>query len=391
MKPQIFSVALLLLANPLFAQETLGVHVTPFEEAPALGEFTSVSTRMMDSIKDLNNALGDHFRLVSREDADFVVWVSKDPSSSLPSTDRTIISDSGDRIIVDRQTTSFIPIRQMTAYLMVPGTDYREHFIGTSTMRWRAAAGKVASEIVAWVEQNESTLRLYRESSPEYRVSVSNLSVRDTVRYRTVIGGTITNTGTAHIGPFSKIAARFYGADGRPTYASGGMSLGDFKSGLPVGSQQHFEFYVSGASGWNYFTLDILNRDDRDISCIGECGRSVLDDLKVELSDIRIKYRNFFGSISTNVIGSVSNVGPVTMDDHDWNLRARFYAEDGTLLADEGTAGTRTIPPGLWQEFEISFTDEPLAKLPGDWGWAQSSALLVNTIALDRRLDILSG
>ena len=35
--------------------------------------------------------------------------------------------------------------------------------------------------------------------------------------------------------------------------------------------------------------------------------------------------------------------------------------------------------------------DEPLAKLPGDWGWAQSSALLVNTIALDRRLDILSG
>ncbi len=34
---------------------------------------------------------------------------------------------------------------------------------------------------------------------------------------------------------------------------------------------------------------------------------------------------------------------------------------------------------------------EPLAKLPGDWGWAQSSALLVNTIALDRRLDILSG
>ena len=36
-------------------------------------------------------------------------------------------------------------------------------------------------------------------------------------------------------------------------------------------------------------------------------------------------------------------------------------------------------------------TSEPLAKLPGDWGWAQSSALLVNTIALDRRLDILSG
>ena len=36
-------------------------------------------------------------------------------------------------------------------------------------------------------------------------------------------------------------------------------------------------------------------------------------------------------------------------------------------------------------------TMEPLAKLPGDWGWAQSSALLVNTIALDRRLDILSG
>ena len=36
-------------------------------------------------------------------------------------------------------------------------------------------------------------------------------------------------------------------------------------------------------------------------------------------------------------------------------------------------------------------TQEPLAKLPGDWGWAQSSALLVNTIALDRRLDILSG
>ena len=34
---------------------------------------------------------------------------------------------------------------------------------------------------------------------------------------------------------------------------------------------------------------------------------------------------------------------------------------------------------------------EPLAKLPGDWDWAQSSALLVNTIALDRRLDILSG
>ena len=39
-------------------------------------------------------------------------------------------------------------------------------------------------------------------------------------------------------------------------------------------------------------------------------------------------------------------------------------------------------------KFEII---EPLAKLPGDWGWAQSSALLVNTIALDRRLDILSG
>ena len=38
-----------------------------------------------------------------------------------------------------------------------------------------------------------------------------------------------------------------------------------------------------------------------------------------------------------------------------------------------------------------SQTLEPLAKLPGDWGWAQSSALLVNTIALDRRLDILSG
>ena len=36
-------------------------------------------------------------------------------------------------------------------------------------------------------------------------------------------------------------------------------------------------------------------------------------------------------------------------------------------------------------------SEEPLAKLPGDWGWAQSSALLVNTIALDRRLDILSG
>ena len=48
-------------------------------------------------------------------------------------------------------------------------------------------------------------------------------------------------------------------------------------------------------------------------------------------------------------------------------------------------------------QFRIAdtFTDspskEPLAKLPGNWDWAQSSALLVNTIALDRRLDILSG
>ena len=41
--------------------------------------------------------------------------------------------------------------------------------------------------------------------------------------------------------------------------------------------------------------------------------------------------------------------------------------------------------------FTGGYTIEPLAKLPGDWGWAQSSALLVNTIALDRRLDILSG
>ncbi len=45
----------------------------------------------------------------------------------------------------------------------------------------------------------------------------------------------------------------------------------------------------------------------------------------------------------------------------------------------------------LWNESFHRQTQEPLAKLPGDWGWAQSSALLVNTIALDRRLDILSG
>ena len=44
--------------------------------------------------------------------------------------------------------------------------------------------------------------------------------------------------------------------------------------------------------------------------------------------------------------------------------------------------------PGRHTRFKQT---EPLAKLPGDWGWAQSSALLVNTIALDRRLDILSG
>ena len=25
----------------------------------------------------------------------------------------------------------------------------------------------------------------------------------------------------------------------------------------------------AGASGWNYFTLDILNRDDREIICVG--------------------------------------------------------------------------------------------------------------------------
>ena len=46
--------------------------------------------------------------------------------------------------------------------------------------------------------------------------------------------------------------------------------------------------------------------------------------------------------------------------------------------------------PGL-KLHQVDRAKEPLAKLPGDWGWAQSSALLVNTIALDRRLDILSG
>ena len=59
-------------------------------------------------------------------------------------------------------------------------------------------------------------------------------------------------------------------------------------------------------------------------------------------------------------------------------------------------------PAGDWPQFTFALPavnnkkspnthKEPLAKLPGDWGWAQSSALLVNTIALDRRLDILSG
>ena len=53
-----------------------------------------------------------------------------------------------------------------------------------------------------------------------------------------------------------------------------------------------------------------------------------------------------------------------------------------------GREGER-VPTRFVQKYTVS--TEPLAKLPGDWGWAQSSALLVNTIALDRRLDILSG
>ena len=160
MKLKILSIALMLMVTSVFAQEKYGVHVTPFEKAPAPGEFTSISKRVMDSIKDLKNALDDHFNIVSREEADFVVWVNKNPSSSFPSVDRTTISGSGDRTIVDRQTTGSIPIRQVTAFLMVPGTNYREYFIGTSILRWRSAAGEVASEIEAWAEQNEEALRM---------------------------------------------------------------------------------------------------------------------------------------------------------------------------------------------------------------------------------------
>ena len=40
---------------------------------------------------------------------------------------------------------------------------------------------------------------------------------------------------------------------------------------------------------------------------------------------------------------------------------------------------------------EFDPANRAACKTPGGLGWAQSSALLVNTIALDRRLDILSG
>ena len=59
-----------------------------------------------------------------------------------------------------------------------------------------------------------------------------------------------------------------------------------------------------------------------------------------------------------------------------------------TVGCKDNRAGSVTVPDG--RPF-ITLRMEPLAKLPGDWDWAQSSALLVNTIALDRRLDILSG
>ena len=67
-----------------------------------------------------------------------------------------------------------------------------------------------------------------------------------------------------------------------------------------------------------------------------------------------------------------------------------------TLEGDKASAGFQGINIGPWGHggpfgICLSVPLEPLAKLPGDWGWAQSSALLVNTIALDRRLDILSG
>ena len=70
-------------------------------------------------------------------------------------------------------------------------------------------------------------------------------------------------------------------------------------------------------------------------------------------------------------------------------LGRRVFASDTNPYAMVLTRGKLLAPDDI--ETAHRRADRPLAKLPGDWGWAQSSALLVNTIALDRRLDILSG
>ena len=161
MKSQILLITVALMASPLLAQDKLGMHVTPHAVAPLPGEFTSVPKPVLDSIRDLANALRDDFLIVSREEADLVLWVQR-RSSRYPSVDRTIVSDFGDRLEVERQTTGVVPIRGVSAVLMIPRTEYQIRFYGAGIWRWRSAAGKLADEIAAWTRQNAAALGAYR-------------------------------------------------------------------------------------------------------------------------------------------------------------------------------------------------------------------------------------
>ena len=216
MRLQIISIALVFVASPLFAQEKFGIHVTGHAVAPTSGELTSVSKRVLDSIGDLEGALGKDFTLVSRTDADLVLWVT-DRSSFFPSVDRTTISGSGNQLVVDRQSTGSIPIRRVSAYLIVPGTEYRKRFSAPAIWRWRSAARAVADEVAAWAEQNAATLIGYRENPPELRAVITDLSTRnwnwgDT--HYTTVSGTVRNNGAIGIGEGWKIRARFFAPDG---------------------------------------------------------------------------------------------------------------------------------------------------------------------------------
>ena len=261
-----------LAATPLFAQEQFGIHVTPHEVEPAPGEFTNVSKRVLDSAEDLRKALRKNFRLVSREDADIVLWITGG-SSYLPAVDRTTISSTGARTVVDQRTTGYVPIRGVVAWLMVPGTDYRHRYYANAIWRWRSAAGAMANRVATWVEQNAATLMSYRENPPELRAVISDLSTGNWIwedAHYTKVGGTIRNAGTVDIGGGWRIHARFFASDGTPIAEA--MDYFFDEPGLPAGSQQEFDFSVDTVV-WSYFVLEVLNRDDVEIPCVGSCGQ----------------------------------------------------------------------------------------------------------------------